>query len=238
MNIENIIDNTKWHIRYDDQGEIVLVKDPVFKKEQEIIILKNKIKESQLPLSIIDYDIKSYVGKDVDKNLTKINQYIDKFEDKFKNISLYFWSKENSTQKTTIASFIGKELIKKGFSVYFILMSTLVKLLSTIETNDENSRLINHLLSVDYLIIDDAFDTEKSHVYKSKWQLPFIDEFLRSRLEINKKATCFTSNVDIDAIMNSYNKSIYALIKRNVSVMNFKDSVFMKNNFDIESIWD
>ena len=39
-------------------------------------------------------------------------------------------------------------------------------------------------LECDFLIIDDSFDKKKATIFKSGYQIPFLDEFLRTRLEI------------------------------------------------------
>ena len=195
---------------------------------------------------IFDYKLSDYVGKDEIGIKDKVNKYIDKFDDKYNNISLYFYSKSNGTQKTTIASYIGKELIRQGKSVNLILMHSLLDLLkdnfNRSEEEENNYKLwYDKMLNCDLLIIDDSFDT-KTLIYKSGYQIPFLDRFLRTRLEQNNKATIFTSNVTVSEIdEDKFTISIKELIKRNVvnSEFEFKDKIDrLRNDFNPAELWD
>jgi len=85
------------------------------------------------------------------------------------------------------------------------------------------------------LIVDDAFDPKKITLYKSGYQLPFLDTFFRRRIEGLKKAICFTSNVPISEIGGTFGQSIQALIKRSApDPMEFSDEI---NDFDVEDLW-
>jgi DNA replication protein DnaC len=168
---------------------------------------------------------------------SKIKKYIAEFETKFNRVNLYFWSKGNASQKTTVAKNIIVELSLKGFDCYFILMADLLSLLQTETYNHgTESRIINKLRKVDFLVIDDVFDPKKSTLYKSGYQLSFIDTFLRYRLESVAKATCFTSNVPINEIeKKGWTPSIASLIKRSVHTpMEFCDYLI---DFKAEDIW-
>jgi hypothetical protein len=128
------------------------------------------------------------------------------------------------------------ELSLKGYSCRFILMADPLSLLQT-ETynNGADSKVIAVLRSVDFLVIDDAFDPRKATVYKSGYQFSFLDTFLRYRLETVTKAVCFTSNVPIDEIAKNWTPSIASLVRRSVPApMEFSDYI---TNFKAEDIW-
>jgi len=223
----------------DRNGEEVVAtcrcrKDFIKRKKIEIYI-----GTANLPPSVIDYDISSYVGEDEKRNIPRIKEYIKNFRDKFHIINLYVWSKSNSTQKTTVVQWMGRELLTRGHSVRFILMDDLVKLLQKSESysvKEEIELKVRVLSSVDLLIIDDSFDKEKVTLYRSKYQLPFLDSFLRKRMEVFNKATIFTSNIPVNKIDKEFGISIKSLIDRNTSnlsgfKMEFIDGIWKKDNF-------
>lgn len=206
-----------------------------YKQKQTAQIMLSK---SNLPPHTINLTLDSYVGNDVDK-IDKLKMYVNKFEEKFRGIHLYFWSKENGTQKTTTACVVGKLLLEKGFSVQFVLMGNLLKLLSEERFKEELSEELDLYRDCDYLIIDDSFDRKKATIFKSGFQIPFLDEFLRTRLEIQRKATCFTSNFSIEEIDEDiFGISLKHLIKRNIlDPFHFSSSYELRNDFDIDSLW-
>jgi DNA replication protein DnaC len=115
-------------------------------------------------------------------------------------------------------------------------MADLLSLLQTETFNSgTESDSINTLRSVDFLVIDDAFDPKKSTLYKSGYQFSFLDTFLRYRLETLSRATCFTSNVPVEEIVKSWTPSIASLVMRSVPTpMEFTDYM---TNFKSEDIW-
>jgi DNA replication protein DnaC len=186
-------------------------------------------------ITVPAFTLEQYKGDDKHGNLPKITKYIREFE-QFKEINLYFWSRGNASQKTTVAKNIIVELSLKGYSCQFTLMADLLSVLQT-ETfnNGAESKKIKALRSVDFLVIDDAFDPRKSTLYKSGYQFSFLDTFLRYRLETLGRATCFTSNVPIEDIAKNWTPSIASLIQRSVPTpMEFSDYM---TDFKNEDIW-
>lgn len=206
-----------------------------YKRQQSSLISLNK---SNLPPHTLNLTLEDYVGGDRDK-IDKLSLYVDKFEEKFNQIHLYFWSTENGTQKTTTACTVGKLLLEKGFTVQFALMGNLLRLLSEVQFKPELLEELNKYRNCDYLIIDDSFDRRKATIYKSGFQIPFLDEFLRTRLEVHRKATCFTSNFSIDEIDEEvFGRSLKHLIKRNIlDPFHFASSYELRNDFDIDTLW-
>lgn len=231
--------NNGWKFRYDKNGEEIAIKCSCLKKYQAEQLLLLKLKKANISTKVADLSLqKNYIGSDNNKNIPKLLKYIDEFENKFSKVSLYFWSEQNSTQKTTIASIIGKELILKKYKVKLILMNTLIKLLQDAPFEKEKEIQLNQYTNADLLIIDDCFDKSKMTVYKSGYQFAFIDSFLRHRLEVVTKAVIFTSNICPTTISKSFNISIEKLINRNVYPMEFKDSIELKNDFNPKNIWE
>ncbi len=228
----------KYDISTNEFGEEIYVETPEWKKFKHNKQLKRLFERSNLPVHVLDLELDDYIGNDRDK-IEKLKLYINKFRSKYYSVHLYFWSNENSTQKTTMASVVGKYLIEKGFSVHFILMSQLLKALSEEKFTEDHNVLLEKVRNCDFLIIDDAFDTKKATIYKSGFQIPFLDEFLRNRLEIQKKATCFSSNFSPEEINeNVFGNSIKNLIKRSLlDPFHFLSSYELRKDFDPETLW-
>jgi DNA replication protein DnaC len=208
-------------------------------KYQRSVENKIIINNSNLPQSILNYSIEKYIGPDQNKNLDKLKKFVDEFETKFKNIHLYIYGK-NSCQKTTVISYFAKEVARKGFQVTYVVMNELIKNLCSEQFEDDLKGLIQKYYECDLLVIDESFDKSKVTLWKSGHQIPFLDEFIRKRLERDKKSTIFISNVEIGEIDLSFGVSIKSLIERNCnkSYLEFLDNINFKNDFQVENLWD
>ena len=210
--------------------------------EEWIAYQKRERDKQAMLLANVAEDDKKYIGADAPKNMEKIQAYVRGFLDRkspqhsrFRSMCLYLWSRRNGTQKSTIARWIGRELIRGGASVHMMLMSDLAQILTKRGFEDEDEFLLERIDEVDLLIIDDAFDAKKITIYKSGYQIPFLDTFFRTRLEGLKRGIIFTSNVPISEIGISFGQSIYALIKRSTPTpMEFNDEI---NDFNVEDLW-
>lgn len=219
-------------------GETGYVETEEWKEFKTRKYLEDRIGNTGLRKDIVALSLNDYVGPDKNENLPKIKLYIDKFNSKYSDTHLYIWSSKNGTQKTTTASIIGKELLLRGYSVFFTLMSDLVKTLSQ-ESFEDSQHYLDRCRSSDFLIIDDSFDKKKVTIYKSGYQIPFLDTFLRNRLEIDRKATCFTSNTNVANIdEETFGKNLKNLMIRTVHEFQFEDSYTLKDEFDVKSFWE
>lgn len=220
-------------------GEPVLMPTKAWRQRQIDISLHSDLMSAGLPVHVASLSLDDYIGED--RTIPdKLKKYIDQFGNRYSSVHLYFWSHDNGTQKTTTTGIVGKELLLKGFSVRFILMGTLLDLLSNFDKDEEKMSRIEELKNVDFLIIDDAFDTKKATIFRSGYQISFLDIFLRERLEVKRKATCFTSNYFIEEINEEvFGKSLKKLIFRNIiDPFEFKTSFSERNVFDADSLWD
>lgn len=184
-------------------------------------------------------DINNYIGTDSLDSIRKIRKYVDEFGHRYNGEHLYLYG-PNSTQKTTVAWWIGRELIRKGFGVYYVLMDNLLRDLLQESFDEEVKPRISTYRDVDVLIVDEAFDKGKIVWYKSDYQLSFLDGFLRNRLEHNRKSTVFVSNQDVASLRRVFNNSIYELITRETryTQLPFNDHYAKKENFDPQtSFW-
>jgi DNA replication protein DnaC len=190
-----------------------------------------------------DLTFDNYKGKDLNQNLLKLKKYISEIKTTYANGSHLYFTGPNGTQKSTVAKIVLRSCVEQGLSGKFILMSDLVDILTDVYSNDpKRESELDVLRTVDMLIIDDAFDKNKVTLYKSGYQLSFIDRFIRTRLEVIHNNTIFTSNVAIDKISeNGFTKDIQNLLTRSVKVKKgellFTD-VWVEEELDIKSLWD
>lgn len=226
------------YIEKEINGEKYLIKNPEWAKFQQSAKEEYDLKSANLPIHVKGLSLNDYVSSDrvIPR---KLSIYISEFNNKFKNIHLYFWSHENGTQKTTTAAIVGNQLLKLGNTVKFISMGDLIKQLQSEQFDEELSSSIDIYKTCDFLIIDDAFDKRKATMYKSGWQISFLDQFLRYRLETVRLATCFTSNFSISEIdENSFGTSIKKLIERSIpDPFNFTSLYQNRNQFNPEDLW-
>lgn len=231
-------DDFQRYIEKEINGEVFLVKTEEWKKKQILAQYDTKFASSGLPPHVKNLALSDYIGED--RSIPrKMRKYIAEFETRYKDLHLYFWSPENGTQKTTTASIIGAELLRKGLDVRFILMGELLRILSDFESSEEDKNRKDDLLNCDFLILDDCFDKKKATIYKSGYQIPFLDIFLRDRLEVQKKATCFTANFSIDNIdEETFGISLKNLVRRAVpEPFKFKVLYTDRHNFDPKDLW-
>lgn len=138
--------------------------------------------------------------------------------------SLYFHG-PNSVGKSTLAKWLLFQIEQEyHLSVEYILFSELVRKLTEWDiSSTENYR------ECDLLLVDDCFDIQKAVIYASKYQLPFIDEFFRRRLEFEYKPTILTSNMNFtnnpDIFIKDYNNSLLFLLRRNVKCLSFEKNI-------------
>ena len=203
-------------------------------------ILELELKKAHIPLSVMDYSIDNYIGIQSFFEVEKIYSYVHKFKEKFSSICLYMYG-PNGTQKTTLAQWIGRELIKKGISVFYTYMDTLLKkkMKEGWEYDSEILMYLRLIESVDCLILDESFDKDKITWYASDYQMSFLDNFLRNRIERQNKPIIFISNKEISSIKANFNNSIYDLIRRNMknTVLYFQDSYTLQDDFNPKELW-
>ena len=216
-------------------GEEVVVRTPQWKDKRNEIKYDFEFQKSGLPVFCKKLTFKDYVG--TDRTIPRrLKQFATEFGDKFKDKHLYFYSKSNGTQKTTMASILGNELIKMGYSVKFITMGDFLK--DICDKNYDGDNNIDYM-DFDFLIIDDAFDTKKCTIsHSTGYQIGYLDPILRNRLEILGKSTCFTSNIPMNEISDTFGASIKSLIMRNCIDMEFNVSYLESMKFDPKDLWD
>ena len=188
-----------------------------------------------------NYNPRSYVGAKSLADKNRLMNYILQFEEnpEVRKLLVYMYG-PNGTQKTSLANFVGKSLILKGFVVRYILMNNLIKDLQDMEFNEDIKAKVEKLNEADLLIIDEAMDKSKLTLYKSGYQQSFIDTFVRDRIQAKNKGILFISNVHPDKIAEQgLSVSIQDFIQReckiNHTLLTFEDNYVNESNLEYDS---
>jgi hypothetical protein len=186
---------------------------------------------------VTPYGLDTYIGEDRFNNIPKLKKYCDEFKTNFLHIHLYLWSRINGTQKSTCAKDIIVRLARQGIKSKFVLMDSLIKTLLDAERDDSSKQKAKEWATVDFLVIDECFAKGQITLFKSGYQLAFLNTFLKERLEVFRRATCFTANVSIEDIGQEWGTGIQSLVDRSIPTpMLFNDTV-AKTNFRNADIW-
>jgi len=188
---------------------IGLQKCIMFQEYQKQIELKFNVEKSGLPVSILNKSFSDYKGKDENKNIEFLKEYIKLFPD---SKNLFFFG-SNGTQKSTVGRIIGKEILSKGFSVSYVLADTLVKKLGKADRDTDIQNEVTDILNKDLLIIDE-FERSKMVYFESGWQLRYIFPFMKERIEIVNKPIILISNSMIKNIEKDFDYSLFDLVQR------------------------
>lgn len=227
-------------LKKNEEGYEVFVECDCHKKWKKETLLEVKCRESGI--STIHY-FSDYLGKKSSRELGYIKDIANNFN-KYRNKVMYLYGK-NGTQKTSTSLALGRELIDKGWSVYYIGMNDLINLLVKVNSFDENTEqdlfILDKIKDCDLLILDESFDSEKVTIFKSGYQIPFLDTFLKNRFDRDGKAILFVSNI-LPTCISGYGESLKDWVIRNTirSVITFRDvykEELMKLSVDPDSIF-
>jgi hypothetical protein len=158
----------------------------------------------------IDYDpIFDHFGiKDKDE-IQKLISYTEHYSDPlFRQTCVYIYGNPN-TQKTTIAQWMGLEIFRRGFTAHYERMHNFVNKLVPVGFKDleVHKKYYDKLMEVDCLILDDAFD--KAKVGIQNFHIPYVESFLRDRIETANKGVIFVSSISIEDIKaNHFSQSM------------------------------
>jgi hypothetical protein len=183
------------------------------------------------------YGLDTYIGEDRCSNIPKLKKYCNEFKTGFLHVHLYLWSRTNGTQKSTCAKDIIVRLAKQGVKSKFVLMDRLIKTLLEAERDDEAKKKAGEWSSVDFLVIDECFSKGQITLFKSGYQLAFLNTFLKERLEVFRRATCFTANVSIEDIGQEWGPGIQSLVDRSIPTPMFFNDTVAKTCFRNDEIW-
>lgn len=166
------------------------------------------------------YTLQSYIGTRSKKVIVGLSKYVEAYDDSnTREIVLYLYGAPG-TQKTTFVQFMGLSLIRKGYKVFYtslkVLSDYIVNPFSSDKDKDEDRKqYLSRIEKSDCLILDDAFDKNISPVYSTGSQSPYIEGFLRERIENQKKGILFVSrNPPNEIRKQGYSDSLQTFVER------------------------
>lgn len=190
-------------------------------------------------LRVRDYNLDLYRGPDEQENIPKIKKFLDQFDTRYSHIHLYFQG-TYGTQKTTLARYMGKELVLRGKSVYYTFLNDLMRIICN-DRDEEKLALSDKILNCDFLILDEV-EEKKLVLYKeSQWQMRHYLSWIKQRLEGIRKSTLFISNTDITNIGPSYDGAVKDLLQRETTetTLIFEDIYAkVRDKINLKSIWE
>lgn len=187
--------------------------------------LEKKYKHNGFDMRHYNYSPRSYAGTKSVKDKDRLINYVQQFDlnPEVRKLIVYMYG-PNGTQKSTLASWVGKSLLSKGYSVRYFLMNDLIKLLMDAEDFNEERKIkaqsiIEKLENTDLIIIDEAFDKDKVKLYKSGFMNSFVDSWIRKRVGQLNKGILFVSNAKVEDIEdNGFSHSIKDFVEREVKL--------------------
>jgi hypothetical protein len=179
-----------------------------------------RLDKSKIPhdIQLYSYSPSSdYRGNKSRSSVDKIEKFIQGFRTKYSKVCLYLYGPDG-TQKTILASYIGRKLLEENYQVGYVQMSDLLQILSKSGFDKDSDTTILKYDQLNCLIIDNCFD-EGILFYKSvdkmDYRVVHLREFLRRSLKgKNKKSVIFISQESPNKIAElGYGKDIEILIK-------------------------
>ena len=179
---------------------------------------------------------KGDLSRDVPLKLEHIINNIDK--PLFKNSSLYLYGKEQ-TQKTVLINWVGISLAMKGYIVlYEKTHEFLDRIVCTSFDKDQIEKASEYrkkVMEADFLILDDFMLSDRAPYYGKL--SPYVDLYLRERLEVNNKPIYFVSSYKPkDLVCNAFSDStksfIDSIVRRTNTYLNCLDSINKIDNLD------
>jgi hypothetical protein len=218
------------------EGQEIAVPTKEWKEHLNFLETKRYLLSADVG-EITPYGLDTYIGEDHFNNIQKLKKYCNEFKTNFLHIHLYLWSKINGTQKSTCAKDIIVRLARQGTKCKFVLMDRLIKTLLDAERDEYAKQKVREWSTVDFLVIDECFAKGQITLFKSGYQISFLNTFLKERLEVFRRATCFTANVPIEDIGQDWEPGIQSLVDRSIPTpMLFNDTI-AKTNFRNDDIW-
>jgi hypothetical protein len=217
-------------------GQEIAVPTEEWKKHISILEAKRYLQSAGVG-EITPYGLDTYIGDDKFNNVPKLRKYCGEFKTTFLHIHLYLWSRINGTQKSTCAKDLIIRLARQEVKSKFVLMDTLIKTLLEAERDEFAKHKAREWLLAEFLVIDECFAKGQITLFKSGYQQAFLNTFLKERLEVFRRATCFTANIPIEDIGQDWGPGIQSLVDRSIPTpMLFNDTV-AKTNFRNDAIW-
>jgi DNA replication protein DnaC len=220
----------------DQDNEEMAIPTPEWKEYLALLKIKRYLAATGID-DIPKYGLDSYIGEDKSRNIPKLKKYCEEFDTKFSRVHLYLWSTINGTQKSTCAKDIIVRLARKGIQGYFVLMDDLLHWLMKAERDETAEAKVKVWQNASFLVIDECFTKGQVTLFSTGYQKAFLNTFLKTRLEVNRLATCFTANTSVDEIGEVWGASLQSLINRSIPTPMFFDDTIDISRFRNDDIW-
>jgi hypothetical protein len=220
----------------DQDGEEMAVPTPEWKEHLALLEIKRYLSATGIE-DIPKYGLDYYIGEDKNRNIPKLKKYCEEFDIKFNRVHLYLWSTVNGTQKSTCAKDIIVRLAEKGIQGYFVLMDDLLHWLMKAERDEAADAKVKVWQNASFLVIDECFTKGQVTLFSTGYQKAFLNTFLKTRIEINRFATCFTANTPIVDIGEMWGPSLQSLINRSIPTPMLFDDTIDVSRFRNDDIW-
>jgi len=200
-----------------------------YKREQIEKKFNLFLNKSNIPTFYHGINFEDYEGDKESESFKKIKYYADNCnQEKFNHVSMYLWGL-HGCQKTALACNIGKEAMKKGLRVKFILAGELISKFMKLQGYGRDEDVydeIEDLKTYDMVIIDDFGDPSKELQWKKNMDLITSewDRFFRHMLSNGVKIV-LTSNYSLDVTQQVFGISLFELLDRNFCQVMLIDSV-------------
>lgn len=151
------------------------------------------------------------------QNMEEILEISKEFVENFNSIhSNLLFSGDTGLGKTYLINAISKEILEKGFTVFYQKAPNMLDKLMQIkyENTAEYNALIDSILNVDLLVIDDL--TEKTTDSKNIELFTIIDYRLN-----NSKSTIISTNLTLEEMQNIYEDRVISRIIGNYVIKRF-----------------
>jgi len=176
------------------------------------------------------YDIDTYIGKKSINNIQRLKTYINKIKDIQVRSSILYLYGIPGTQKTTVAQWLGKEIIKAGFSCSYFYMKKLIDYLFEAPNNEDKMFWVKKVINDDVVIIDESFSKNKiSSLWgDSKYNIGNLGEFIRNKVSANKGIIFISNDSPAKLLEDKFDLPIIDIILRETtkknSVFEFQDN--------------
>jgi len=200
-----------------DTGYIGTEKCHCFRQaEIDLLYHQSQLKEILERENFETFSYSWYEGEDLDimkRNVMEARLFIEHFDTQFQNLLLLGGV---GTGKTFLSNCIAQELLNSGHSVVYLTAFQFFDLLSktAFGSGSENTSTAgySYILDCDLLIIDDLGTELVNSFTVSQFFLCINERILR------RKSTLISSNLDVEALRNTYSERIFSRIISNYTI--------------------
>jgi len=211
--LRGVVDLTPIELAELKQMKVMIMgKEGDPKKKQEEFEWKARLLGAGIPHIYWDLELKQYHG---DRKAEKIVlTYLEMMEDAFKEGQGILFLGEHGTGKTMLSCIIGKEALRRGYTVkYMGIPSILNEIMVGFGDNEVKERLATVVSRVELFIIDDLGKEYKGVGGKLDSMVNLeLDRMLRARVN-RGRVTIASTNYKVEQLKKSYGESIFSIIQ-------------------------